>query len=76
MNTHRTDEDDDENTSFEVESPLEELKPGFVYGDEAGRTARRTSEDAEGHHRVPMADRKDIPQTSLAERIRAPRKGA
>lgn len=69
MRSKRSNIGDDENTSFEVPEVLEELKPGLDDREETG-------EAAEGHHsRFPRGDRKEIPQESLAARVRKAQKG-
>lgn len=68
---------DEGNSSFDLpESALENIKPGANYGDETGRDAKAgEAHGAEGHHRLPRRDKKDIPQESLAARIRRASKG-
>jgi hypothetical protein len=71
MNSKRSEIGDEENTSFELrDSVLEDLKPGIDYSEEKREHA------TEGHHdRFPRRDKKDVPQASLAERIRKEPKG-
>ena len=70
MNSKRSEIGDEKNTLFEVPDPVfENLKPGLAYGEE------KHGDAAEGHDRFPRCDRKDIPQGSLAERIRKAPKG-
>ena len=77
MRTKDPERGDEENSSFELsESALENIKPGATYGDEPGAEARAGQvHGTEGHHRLPRRDRKDIPQESLAARIRKASKG-
>jgi len=68
---------DEENTPFEAsESVLESIKPGVTYGDEHGSHSKPDQgPDAADHHRFPRRERKEIPQESLAARIRKATKG-
>jgi hypothetical protein len=64
VNSKRAEIGDDRNASFELsDSRLEDLKPGIVYGGE------KRESTAEGQHRFPRRDKKDIPQESLRARI-------
>ena len=76
MNSKRSEIGDEENTSFELPGAvLEDLKPGLVYGEET-LLAKAQELIMEGvHHRFPRRDRMDIPQRSLAERLREAAKG-
>jgi len=68
---------DEENTSFELpDSILEDLKPGLSYEEAShGDATEEHSHGAEVDQRFPRRDRKDIPQESLAERLRKAMKG-
>lgn len=68
MNSKKTDSDDDRNRSFDLPE-LEKLKPGLLYEGGSGE-GQAPAHGVETHHRLTRRDRKDIPQTSLAERIR------
>lgn len=76
MNTRNPERGDEENTSFELsESALEHVRPGATYGDETADARAGEAQGTEGHHRLPRRDRKDVPQESLAARIRKASKG-
>lgn len=70
MKSKRLETHDERDTSFELpDSFFEGLKPGF---EPAGKRSKEAA--LEGHHRFPrISERKDVPQTSLAERIRKAR---
>ncbi len=71
MNTKSTEIGDERNRSFESpDLKQEELKPGFKPADQQPQAAPGD------HHRFPhRRDKKDVPQESLAERIRKAQKG-
>jgi len=69
MNSKRQEIGDERNASFELPA-LEDLKPGIEFRGEK-RGAAAEGED----HRRPPREKKDIPQESLAERIRRARRG-
>ena len=77
MQPKRWQRGDEENTSFEMsESALESTRPGLTYGDEQDPHSNADQgPEAAGHHRFPHRERKDIPQESLAARIRKATKG-
>lgn len=77
MHSRKPERGDEENNSFELsESVLEQIKPGSTYGDEkGGGTGATHAPGTEGHHRLTPRQRKDIPQESLAARIRKASKG-
>jgi hypothetical protein len=77
MRTKNPERGDEENSSFELsESALESIKPGAIYGDEASGEAKAGQvHGTEGHHRLARSDRKDVPQESLAARVRKASKG-
>jgi hypothetical protein len=62
--------DDERDTSFELPDLFfEDLKPGFEPSEKKSKKVT-----LEGHHRFPrISERKDVPQTPLAERIRKAR---
>jgi hypothetical protein len=70
MNTKNTESNDARNRSFESpELRLEDHKPGF-------KPAEQQQATAGGDHRFPRRrEKKDVPQESLAERIRRASKG-
>lgn len=78
MKRNRTERSDEANSSFGLsEAALENIKPGSMRSDERDRITgadQRGSE--EGHHRLLPREEKDIPQGSLAERIRKATKGS
>lgn len=78
MNRNRTEHSDEENSSFgRSEVALEKIKPGLKYGVERDRTTGAAHADSEeGNHRRHHREEKDIPQGSLAERIRKATKGS
>jgi hypothetical protein len=71
------DSGDEGNGSFELpELALENTKPGMTYEDEAARKAKPAEGPGEeGSDRFPRRQRTDIPQESLAARIRKASKG-
>jgi hypothetical protein len=70
MSAKNTDPDDERNRSFDLpDAALEKLKPGVVYEGVPGE-GQPPAHGVETHHRLSRRDRKDIPETSLAERIR------
>ncbi len=69
MNSKRQEIGDERNASFELPA-LDDLKPGIEFGEQK-RGDAAGGED----HRRPRREKKDIPQESLAERIRRARKG-
>ena len=76
MNSKKTDSDDDRNRSFDLpDAALEKLKPGLLYEGVPGE-GEAPAHGVETHHRLSRRDRKDIPQTSLADRIRKVQKEA
>ena len=77
MRSRKSEVGDERNSSFEVpDSVLENLKPGLVYGEEKTGGARQShAHGAEDSHRRERHERKDIPNETLAERIRKTRKG-
>jgi hypothetical protein len=77
MTSKRSEIGDEENTSFELRgSVLEDLKPGLVDEEvNPGDATEGHAHEAEVDHRFPRRDRKDIPQGSLAERLRKAEKG-
>ena len=71
MNSKRSEVRDEKNTSFELpDSVLEDLRPGIDYRE--GKEEHTT----EGHHRLLRRDKKNVPQASLAERIRKAQRGS
>lgn len=70
MNPKRLEVSDEANTSFAPQGPnVTDIKVGF-YDDE------QKDEASEGHHRFPRRKSKaEIPQESLAERLRAAHQG-
>jgi hypothetical protein len=70
MNPKRPKTGDEENTSFEL--ALEDLKPGVADSEEKPGDTTKGNRD---HDRFPRRDKKDIPQESLANRIRGAAKG-
>jgi len=63
---------DEENTSF-VPQSLANATAGF----DAGEQQAQEGEASKGHHRFPRRKSRDeIPQESLAERLRAKRQGS
>lgn len=76
MPNRNLDKDDEANSSFELpESALENTKPGATYDDAGGEARPGEAHGAEGHHRLTRRDRKDVPQESLAARMRKASKG-
>lgn len=76
MNSRRPEIGDEENTSFELlDTVLEDLKPGLAYGEETLLAKAQELIMKGVHHRFPRCDRMDIPQRSLAERLRDAPKG-
>ncbi len=74
MNSKKLEIGDDRNTLFELSEPVfEKLKPGVVYGEKEGRKKSAAHDDTSD--RCPPCHQKDIPQVSLAERIRKGPKG-
>jgi hypothetical protein len=70
MNQKRLEPSDEGNTSF-VPQDLTNAKSGF----DAGAQQVDKGEAPEGHHRLPRKSKNEIPQESLAERLRAKRSG-
>jgi hypothetical protein len=69
MDGNRSEVGDERNTSFELPEYTKEVTSGFDPGEEP-------SEVSEGHDRFPQRlKQEDIPQESLAERIRRDRQG-
>ena len=69
MDANRSEVGDEKNTSFELPDFRKEVTSGFDPGEEP-------SEVSEGHDRFPQRlKQEDIPQESLAERIRRDRQG-
>ena len=77
MVAKKPERDDEGNSSFDLdESTLESTRPGATYGDEHDRDGGgREAAAAEGQHRLRPRPKKDIPQQSLADRIRRASKG-
>jgi hypothetical protein len=76
MEAKKLERGDEGNSAFEPdESALESTRPGATYGDEHDRDAGGGQASAEGHHRLRRRPKKDIPQESLADRIRRASKG-
>lgn len=75
MHSRKSDPENEGNTSFDLAEPeLEHPKPGLVYDVERDPGAVE-GEDAEGQHRLAPSPRKEIPQKTLADRIRDESKG-
>jgi hypothetical protein len=70
MKSKRLEINDERDISFELpDSYFEDLKPGFRPAEKKRKTVA-----PEGHHRFPrISERKNVPQTPLAERIRKAR---
>jgi hypothetical protein len=72
MSLRKPEHGDENNAAFETaEVPLDHSKSGLKHDAPAAGSA----EDAEGHHRFARSDAKDIPQQSLAARVRNAAKG-
>ena len=77
MNSKKSTVGDESNTLFGVPGVVEDAKPGFAYSEQ--KRDDPADADARGkraHHRFPRRDRKDIPQESLAARLRKTMKGS
>ncbi|MCA1634475.1 MAG: hypothetical protein LC802_12465 [Acidobacteria bacterium] len=67
---------DEGNSSFELpDSVLEDLKPGVEHGEDDDDATDNHAHQTEVHHRFRRRDKTDIPQESLAERIRKAAEG-
>jgi hypothetical protein len=76
MNARKSERGDEGNSAFELDdSTLERTRPGATFGDEHERHGAGHQADAEGHHRLHPRPKKDIPQQSLADRMRRASKG-
>jgi hypothetical protein len=69
MDPNRPEVGDERNTRFELPESRRDVTPGFDSDEEPSAVS-------EGHYRFPRRRREeDIPQQSLAERIRSDRQG-
>jgi hypothetical protein len=68
MASERSDAADERNSAFDVETVLEELKAGFAEPPRRPRPAA-----GEDHDRFPRTPRREVPQESLAARVRRAR---
>lgn len=70
MESVRQEVGDEHNSSFEmIAVDVRHSKPGFESGEEA-------TESREGERRFPLSEERDVPQASLADRIRNGKHGS
>jgi hypothetical protein len=71
MDGNRSEVGDERNTPFELPESTKDITSGFDPGEEPSEVS-----ESEGHDRFPQRlKQEDIPQESLAERIRRDRQG-